>query len=404
MSQKTSSKGPKDASKEVTKKSKSYKLPIFIGVLALSAVYVDWLAFFAWSLWSFQIMTWNWDACPANNHFITGLFKRIEQRDLDFSRVVEPTPLLSIPKEEYSYERLEQVSQGFTLPVVVRGLFKDIDAVKLWTPDFLADAMGDHEVNTIQNGSIARHHEMVCSPKFSDWAKQEPVNQVLREMKYPNCIKTVVYPPASRSKRVREQDMEKLFNSIVSRDIPLSRIGGGFATGLKNTALTQLFAGNGVEGLDVGSGWHCDICNNFVVQVAGYKEWTFIHPKYSKYLRPSMRPGKGAIAGSDSVNIIRETVPYLPKQQVVLEAGDFLYNPDWLWHQVYNPAGTGFTMGVVSRECHFARSMRENFIFTSLIMGQHLVLSLSDPEAFIRLKSGILGTSMMVNDTAKASV
>jgi hypothetical protein len=160
-----------------------------------------------------------------------------------------------------------------------------------------------------------------------------------------------------------------------------------------------MYAGNGPDtGDKVGSGWHCDMCNNFVVQVAGFKEWTFVDPIYSKYMRPTMRTGKGAISGADR-SIVFDTVPYLPKQRVMLEAGDFLFNPDWHWHQVVNPRGTGFTMGVVSRECHFDRCLKKNGVFTGLILGQHLVLATHDPEARQRLISGLTGKSLMVNET-----
>merc|ERR1719197_1066900 len=48
-----------------------------------------------------------------------------------------------------------------------------------------------------------------------------------------------------------------------------------------------------------------------------------------------------------------EVLPYLPRGELTIEAGDFLYNPDFYWHNVYNVLG--FTMAVNGRECKFGR-------------------------------------------------
>jgi hypothetical protein len=151
----------------------------------------------------------SWDTCFFLNPVTSGLFKHIEQRDLDRSRVLEPTPILEISKEEYSYEKLAEVSKAFSQPVLVRGLFADAPAVKTWTPEFLAEAMGDHEVNTVQNGSMADYHWVNCHQRtLAEWAKQEPMNKVFMELKAnPNSLKTIIFPPASRSSRVREKQM-----------------------------------------------------------------------------------------------------------------------------------------------------------------------------------------------------
>jgi hypothetical protein len=329
------------------------------------------------------------------------MFKYIEDRDLDRSRVLQPTPITELPLAEYSYERLEQLSEGFTRPVVVRGLFSNSSAVRLWKNcDYLAEQIGHHEVNVVQNGSQAAYHWVMCHKnKLSDWAHQEAFDDAIKEIgSNSKSLKTIVLPPASRSKRVRNAEMESRFNAMANRDLDLPRIGGGFASGLKNTVLTQMFAGNGVEGEKIGSGWHCDICNNFVVQVTGFKEWIFVRPEFSKYMRVTMQHGKTAI-GASHRSLMEDTLPFLPKQRVLLSAGDFLFNPDWEWHAVLNPPGTGFTMGLVSRECHFGRTFKANPIFTSIVLGNHLIAATQDKEAAVRLWSALTGESLMVNET-----
>jgi len=76
----------------------------------------------------------------------------------------------------------------------------------------------------------------------------------------------------------------------------------------------------------MGTGWHCDICNSFKVQVEGSKKWTFIHGKYSKLMRPTMKAGKTAAAGAD-ISVRTEVEPYIERQETILNKGDFLFNP-----------------------------------------------------------------------------
>ena len=106
----------------------------------------------------------------------------------------------------------------------------------------------------------------------------------------------------------------------------LPRIGGSWWKGIANSALLQLWVGAGDEAATQGTGMHCDICNNFVIQLEGSKIWEFWHPKYSALLRPTMRRGKTAISGSD-ISAKYEVFPYIPRLEAELHPGDFMYNP-----------------------------------------------------------------------------
>jgi len=63
-------------------------------------------------------------------------------------------------------------------------------------------------------------------------------------------------------------------------------------------------------------------------------------------------------------------VPYLPRLNLTLEAGDFLYNPDFYWHNVKNEPG--FTMAINGRECKFDRYFKNDPVFTTTILLNHL--------------------------------
>lgn len=85
-------------------------------------------------------------------------------------------------------------------------------------------------------------------------------------------------------------------------------------------------------------------------------------------MRPTMKTGKTAAQGAD-LSVRDEVEPYLTRYNLVLNAGDFLYNPDFYWHNVKNVPG--FTMAVNARECKFDRYFKANPLLASTIILNH---------------------------------
>jgi hypothetical protein len=207
--------------------------------------------------------------------------------------------------------------------------------------------------------------------------------------------KTLVIPPASRSDRAPDTALDAALAKLVSADLDLPRIGGSWHKGIANSALLQLWIGAGDAGGTQGTGLHCDICNNFIVQLAGSKYWEFMHPKYSALLRPTMRRGKTAISGTDWT--AKENIkPFIERFTATIEAGDFMYNPDWYWHTVENKPG--FAMAVVARECNVTNFFAANPVFSGLILTNHVAAGVfgGDGYAYQRLKASIFGKSLQV--------
>ena len=137
--------------------------------------------------------------------------------------------------------------------------------------------------------------------------------------------KTIVVPPASRSAKIRNPALDEALAVLVDDELDLPRLGGSWYKGIANSALLQLWVGAGDEGKTQGTGLHCDMCNNFIVQLAGAKKWTFISPKHSSLMRPTMRRGKTAISGSDFTTK-SEVLPYIPRLEATVYPGDFMYD------------------------------------------------------------------------------
>ena len=81
--------------------------------------------------------------------------------------------------------------------------------------------------------------------------------------------KTIVLPPASRTHREIDYALDAAFFELVEKDIDIRSFGGDWSKiGLTNSVITQLWLGSGNENADMpdmGTGWHQDICNSFIV-------------------------------------------------------------------------------------------------------------------------------------------
>ena len=372
-------------------------------VVFLSIKYFDFLAAFTWSVWIFSVIVEQQDRCFFRNPFLAKLFTTIEESQLDKASKIPATPVKIIEAKDYSLRALEVLSNSWTQPVIVRGLFNEAPALKKWTnPDYLISrTFGKSTVSVIHNGTIAKHYDMVCgTPSDAEtFSEYKEFDRTIRNIAN-GSIETIVFPPASRSKRIREREVEEKWNEMVKEDIDLSKIGSMFDQQARSTILTQMFLGGGVspdsaeKAPVIGTGWHGDICNNFVVQISGVKKWVMIDPKYSKYLRPVMRAGKTAIVGAH-LSIETDTLPYLPHHEFLLYPGDMLYNPEWYWHSIHNLPEGPYAFGLVSRQCHLVRNFRQSFLFTSLVIANHAKAMIFDVEARMRIMGLLFGTSLM---------
>jgi len=387
-----------------------WKYAVLFGVISflVKVSSVDFLELLAWTVWSGSLLFQKAHRCYYKNPLHVKLFSMIETRDLDRSVRIPATPLVEIQAKDYSIKALEMLSRDWTQPVIVRGLFADSPALQKWVDaDYLINnAFGSYNTSVIHNGTIVKHYEMVCGEEepTETFSEDKPFDSTIRRI-MKGSTETIVYPPASRSKRVREMELEKKWNELVKQDLDLTRIGPMFADQARSTVLTQMFLGGGVDISRksnvpiIGTGWHGDVCNNFVVQISGVKKWIMVDPKYSKYMRPSMRNGKTAIVGGH-ISIEEETMPYFPRHEFVLNPGDFLYNPEWYWHSIQNHPVGPYAFGLVSRQCHILRNLKQASVFTGMVTANHIYAAIFDVEARMRIWALFSGESLMQPEKA----
>jgi hypothetical protein len=369
--------------------------------IAYGIGFVVYPEFHAWAMFSIAVATGNWDPCFYNNKYISSLFTKVHEKRLGPNPpLVEPTAVRELAKEDFSYENLRIASDDWMEPVIVRGLFSDSKAVNDWKKPGGLDSLSDFKVSVVQNSTRGKDHWINCGGHPGVDSIMERFGDALEEVNAYNpnssvVSKTLVIPPASRSDRVPDPHLDAAIGQLVRDGLDLEKLGGAWHKGINNSALLQLWIGAGDEAATQGTGLHCDICNNFIVQLAGSKYWEFMHPKYSALMRPTMKRGKTAISGSD-ITTKTEVLPYIPRMEATINAGDFMYNPDWYWHTVRN--APGFAMAVVARECNATNFFKANPVFSGLIVANHISAGVfgGDNYAAQRLKAALFGDSLMV--------
>lgn len=285
---------------------------------------------------------------------------------LDTRIIRPPRPVPEIDAVNYNFESIRIASRDFRLPVIVRGLFKKSVAAKEWkTAERLASKLGNFSIPVVRNavvGTLQDHREIVS------------FNQSFRELLSLNHSKEYLFfPVKSRftfngSEAGSVQKLQDAVDEVCAEDLNFDLIWPGFGSKQHTTfAGSQFVIGKStveVGNRTTGSDWHCAIGNNWFILAAGRKKWDFVEPKYSHF----MSPLKGGMFNMWTGNSQRtaNVIKHVPTWTVVMEEGDMIYNPDWMWHKVTNFGG--LSIGVPIREKNVSLSMRNNPYFTSIVL------------------------------------
>jgi hypothetical protein len=212
----------------------------------------------------------NLDAILTNVTFILSAhfgFKYV-QNEWYWSRVkkrlyamplVEPTPVPELSIEEFSREKLLELSNNLADPVVIRGAVRDSDAVRKWNREYFQANYGNETivVREVVDGVVRFQHR-----SFNDF-----------------------YLMQSKGRNV----------SVVASSSIFYR-NPKFKEELKSTVEDALVGPSGEPILahqffitPSGRSWyHCAVGNNVFRQIAGQKRWVLINPKkYNQFMCPA---------------------------------------------------------------------------------------------------------------------
>lgn len=258
-------------------------------------------------------------------------------------------PLPELDVKDLTRESLEKMSNGYTFPVVVRGVLKDSPALKQW-----AD----------QNWWVKNYGNESVLCKY--------VEQVADDGEPPECTVEKSFGKADGSGRLYISGESKLFGRRPELEQTLNNeLINSVAPGDK--VFTQIFMGFPHMGSDVHGAVGCNIFR----QIVGRKKWWLFPQSQTPYVRASIN--KNGFSAHTLTKIGKEqngqASSYLTKLErytVILEPGDILLNPPWIWHGIKNLGEdpNSLVIGVPTRYKvpYMLPALRNNPLFTVIAL------------------------------------
>ncbi len=190
-----------------------------------------------------------------------------------------------------------------------------------WSFESFRQRYGTETIKLVQEEGAAGEHELVYGREFSEELPFAAFLDHVRE----GGGKYMRFSPL----------LEKFPDLLDDFDHAFFRSMAGNRWGLTY----QLFVG----GAGTTTPLHNDMTPFFYVNVCGIKRWTLIHNRYLAILNP--RPNGRSINQSKAELDLSNLGDFpgldrIDKMEAVLQPGDVLYTPSWMWHWVRNDAPT----------------------------------------------------------------
>lgn len=304
------------------------------------------------------------------------------------------TPVPELQASEYSFAALRKASADFRRPVVVRDLFASAPALERWkSPDYFLERGGDEVYLVATCGRLREQVKLASEVDPKDFAQvfplaELPLAEIIARIKqgeplYINNLDTMF-----------RRDPRLLADLAIPQIVTEWWEGPDFPL---DPVMVQMFMTAGTDDPEdtTGSGLHCARHANFFIQVVGEKHWTLVDPRHTLFVHPTLRYEQPACAATPPFDL-----DALPRMQTTLHPGDVLYNPPWMWHQVWN--SPGWTIGCATRELRFWATLRNNPMLTVLQeftqMNRHFATRLTTKpvERFLRsLPFFVFGIALM---------
>lgn len=263
---------------------------------------------------------------PKRGHYgpnwMRTLLNRLEKRIEKQSKKTGEIPVKPVPRVPYrhlSAADFQRIYLKSNTPVVIEGMANNWPAVKNWSPDWFKRNYGDYKIPV-----------RIKSDRLDDTAL------VIRDMTLAQLVDNI-----NAGGKFMGGNLEDVFNDNphLRGDLDLNEL-SRYEVANKHAKIgsTQLF----MSGAGTRSGYHCTNGINLFVQVHGHKEWSFVSPKFSKWMHPITR--KDMFYAATMFNwtapfneLEKNGYPlyrYCPKFFTKLNPGDVLFSPQWWWHAV----------------------------------------------------------------------
>jgi len=228
-------------------------------------------------------------------------------------------------------------------PLVFRGAADELDSTKKWSFDFFRNEYGDTEVLLNDNVGLVDHE----NPQEFKALKLADYIDALREG-------SISYLKFQRSIFEDHPNLKE--------DLKLSWLRSLRLFGSYRKEAYMFMGGKGtITPLHVG------VSFNLFIQVTGQREWTLYRPEDRVFLDART---ERTFYYYSKANPYNENDPAFPlfkdarKHVVILNPGDVLWVPSFVWHHVVNPTAS---IGVSFRYTNLPAAWRASKMLTSLL-------------------------------------
>lgn len=207
------------------------------------------------------------------------------------------------------------------IPVIIENRAGSWPLATRWSFDSFRQRYGTQTIKLVQEEGAAGEHELVDGREFSE---ELPFGAFLDHVAQGGGKYMRFSPLVEQFPELLDDFDHEFFRSMAGN----------------NWGLTyQLFVG----GSGTTTPLHNDMTPFFYVNVCGIKRWTLIHNRYVAIMNPGPngRSINHSKARLDFSNL--DEFPgfdRIDRMEAVLQPGDVLYNPSWMWHWVRNDAAT----------------------------------------------------------------
>jgi hypothetical protein len=311
---------------------------VLVGILAYL---VKQTHFWLWTIFALDYFLGN--PSSLNNYRWQLLSDAQKEWPIKMGHRIPPNPLPQLYGENYTHAAFKAITESYTRPVVIRGLFKDAPAMQ-WTPEYLATNIGDERLFTafIDNG--------IGSNKKGTFLTTVP-----------SVVKNVT---AGGNNYLFNSNFEYPTDIKLVKEIDIDRLKW------RPAILIQFFLGlaREWEAKWRGSPMHAAVAPNINVQLSGRKHWVMIDPKYYAYVKPTLLSDQVAVfvgGGLDYGEVDRWH--NFPRFDDIVNPGDAIYIPPWWMHEVQNLQGPEWQISLALRFPDLRSSLWNGWFFTSLV-------------------------------------
>jgi lysine-specific demethylase 8 len=242
------------------------------------------------------------------------------------------------------------------IPVVFEGAAADWPAIKKWSPDYLMQFCGNDEVDVLdgQHWTVSRNDTTVVSTAESRLRVRDLMETVKNGGAWYGAFLELLDKYADLRNDLDLSFVERYGHT--RRTLPWQR-----------NILAKMYVG----GPGTATSFHCAGVSNLYLQAYGRKKWVLVAPEQTPFMYPAPQRGINWQSRVDFRDPDYNACPLyrlVDRHETILEPGDILWNPPFVWHGVANVTES---IAVSLWWINVTRGFANNFLYSALtLMGR----------------------------------